>query len=146
VGVEAHGSEPAIVQLAIFEADAAVLMRHVLLVVVVVPIALIVHAPLMPGGDACLARPTLASGGLGFLRFDEVFDVEGSPEELGEALEVQVQVQGEDLPLLLPQDCLPGRPLVLQLLILRSLWVLRLPQGLKLLAKFGGLIFVSVQV
>jgi len=66
-------------------------------------VALIVYT-LMPGGDACLAGPALAPGGLSFLRFDEVFDVEGSPEELGEPLEVEVQVQGHDLPLLLPQD------------------------------------------
>jgi hypothetical protein len=66
-------------------------------------VALIVYT-LMPGGDTCLACPALAPGGLGFLRFDEVFDVERSPEELGETFEVEVQVQGQDLPLLLTQD------------------------------------------
>jgi hypothetical protein len=93
VGVEADGSEPVIIKLTIFEVNAAVLLRQVLLIVVVVPVTLIFHG-LRPGVDTCLACPTLLPEGLGFLRFEEVFDVEGSPEELGEALEVEVQVQG----------------------------------------------------
>lgn len=113
-------------------------------VLIMVTVALIID-PLTAGGGTGLTRPTLPLVGLELLRFDEVFDVEGPAEELGEPLEVEVKIQGQDLPLFLPQNGLPGRPLVLQLL-LGSFRVLGLPQGLKLLSKFGGLVFVSGEV
>ena len=130
--------------MSILEADPAVLLQGQVLLIMI-PVALIVY-PLTTRGGTGLAGPALPLVGLVLLRFDEVFDVEGPAEELGEPLEVEVQVQGQDLPLLLPQHGLPGRPLVLGLLLLGSPWILGLPQGLQLLPKFGGRVFVSVEV
>ena len=49
-----------------------------------------------------MAGTTFTTGECLVLRFDEVFDVERPAKELSEAFQVEVQVQGHDLALLVP--------------------------------------------